>query len=54
MTKRIKKPIICCVSAMCVLVLLFSFSGCIYKGYSGKRQDLYTVAINSVLWNLGH
>lgn len=29
-------------------------TGCTYKGYSGDHIDLYTVAINSVLWNNGH
>ena len=36
------------------LIVLIPFAGCAYKGYSGKRTDLYTVAVNSVLWNLGH
>ncbi len=33
---------------------LFFSTGCTYKGYSGDYSDLYTVAINSVLWNNGH
>ena len=42
-----------------LLVLLLSLTGCIKKGYSnheysGEYSDLYTVAINSVLWNNGH
>lgn len=35
-------------------VFLALFSGCGYKGYRGDNADLYTVAINSVLWNSGH
>lgn len=30
------------------------FAGCNYKGYSGEHTDLFTVAINSILWNCGH
>ena len=41
--------------ALCMLVCsLALFSGCGYKGYGGEYVDLYTVAINSVLWNTGH
>ena len=41
------------------LVLLLALAlttcgGCTYRGYSGDRADLYTVAIHSVLWNNGH
>ena len=36
-----------------ILILVF-LTGCTYNGYSGDRSDLYTVAINSVLWNNGH
>ena len=36
-----------------VFVLLF-FVGCDFKVYTGKHADLFTVAINSVLWNRGH
>jgi len=34
--------------------MLISLTGCLYRGYSGDYSDLYTVAINSVLWNNGH
>lgn len=35
---------------------LMILTGCVscYKGYSGNNPDLYTVAINSVLWNKGN
>lgn len=36
------------------MFILFILIGCAYKGYSGDYLDLYTVAINSVLWNNGH
>ena len=36
------------------LVILIPLVGCSYKEYSGNHADLYTVAINSALWNLGH
>ncbi|MBQ2710999.1 MAG: hypothetical protein IJF66_03540 [Clostridia bacterium] len=40
-----------------LLILLFvciliTFSGC-YSGYSGEHNDLFTVAINSILWTSG-
>ena len=35
-------------------VVLYSLTGCIYKEYSGEYSDLYTVAINSLLWSNGH
>ncbi len=38
----------------CFVLALSMFVGCDYKGYSGKRTDLYTVAVNSVLWNNGY
>lgn len=34
-------------------MLLVFITGCGYKGYSKNETDLYTVAINSVLWNNG-
>ncbi|MCM1260427.1 MAG: hypothetical protein NC182_05790 [Prevotella sp.] len=42
-----------------VFILLSVFflsilTSCAYKGYSGDHLDLYTVAINSVLWLNGH
>ncbi len=33
---------------------LTACSNFFYKGYSGSNPDLYTVAINSLLWNKGH
>lgn len=39
---------------LCLIVLCVFFMGCGYKGYSGEHHDLYTVAINSLLWNNGH
>lgn len=36
------------------IFILTILTGCGYNGYSGDRSDLYTVAINSVLWNNGH
>ena len=35
------------------IALSFSIVGC-YNHYAGDHEDLYTVAINSLLWNLGH
>lgn len=46
-----KKKYLVVMVLICIFTLL---SGCRYKGYSGKNRDLYTVAINSLLWNLGH
>lgn len=40
--------------AVLCFILVWILAGCEYKGYSGEYVDLYTVAINSVLWNLGH
>ena len=37
-----------------IIFILAAFTGCRYKEYSGKYVDLYTVAINSVLWTNGH
>ncbi|MBE6536757.1 MAG: hypothetical protein E7673_02265 [Ruminococcaceae bacterium] len=47
------------ISFVLLLFVLLSSTGCIKKGYSnheysGEYSDLYTVAINSVLWNNGH
>lgn len=47
MTKKISVFVL---SAM-ILVL---FNGCKFRGYFGEYTDLYTVAINSILWNNGH
>lgn len=46
--KRIKSMI------LLPIFILVTLTGCAYKGYSGEHIDLYTVAINSVLWNNGH
>lgn len=37
-----------------LLTVLTGCAACSYKGYSGNYPDLYTVAINSLLWNGGH
>lgn len=37
-----------------LLTVLTGCAACSYKGYSGNYPDLYTVAINSLLWNKGH
>lgn len=34
--------------------MMLSLCGCKYNGYKGKHKDLYTVAINSILWNNGY
>lgn len=39
---------------LCLTLIIMLFSGCAYKGYSGKNTDLFTEAVNSVLWNTGH
>lgn len=38
----------------CLVIVLAAVAGCGYKGYSGQRTDLYTVAVNSILWNNGY
>ena len=38
---------------LCVFIIV-GLTACSYKGYSGVHSDLFTVAINSVLWNNGH
>ncbi len=35
------------------LYVLIGLKGC-YDGYSGEYPNLYTVAINSILWNNGY
>lgn len=40
-------------SLLSVLFLLF-LNSCSYNGYSGGYSDLYTVAVNSVLWLNGY
>lgn len=37
-----------------IIILVGCLSGCAYEGYSGDYLDLYTVAINSVLWLNGY
>lgn len=55
MLERNVKPLIKrIVVVFCFIILILPFTGCAYKGYSGNYVDLYTVAINSVLWNVGH
>lgn len=39
---------------ICFAFILVGFTGCQYKGYSGKRVDLFTAAVNSILWNHGY
>lgn len=41
-------------AAIISLSLVMCLAGCRYKGYSGENVDLFTAAINSVLWNNGH
>ena len=36
------------------IFILMGLTGCVYKKYSGDNPTLYTVAINSVIWNNGH
>lgn len=38
---------------LCAMLQLSLF-GCQYRGYKGKYNDLYTTAINSILWNNGY
>ena len=35
------------------ITMLFSVGGCSKKPYAGERADLYTVALNSLLWVSG-
>ena len=37
-----------------LLIFMMILTSCGYKGYSGDQLDLYSVAINSVLWLNGH
>lgn len=39
---------------ICLAFVAGLFAGCDFGAYKGKYADLYTVAINSVLWNRGH
>lgn len=39
---------------VCFVFMLAPITGCFYKGYSGEYPELFTVAINSLLWNKGH
>lgn len=36
-----------------VILLLTTFTGCYDYSYSGEHPELYTVAVNSLLWNKG-
>ncbi len=45
-----KKTKLLLLSIFMVIIL----TSCFYRGYSGGYSDLYTVAINSILWNNGH
>ena len=38
---------------VCLAFVTGLFAGCDFGAYRGKHADLYTVAINSVLWNCG-
>lgn len=42
------------ITMLLTIFMMVAFIGCAYKGYSGDRRDLYTEAVNSVLWNNGH
>lgn len=37
-----------------LLFIVFIVSGCDFYKYKGNYVDLYTVAVNSILWNNGH
>ena len=37
-----------------LLLVILSSCGCAFKEYSGGYPDLYTVAVNSVLWVNGY
>ncbi|MDE7380101.1 MAG: hypothetical protein K2N14_03515 [Clostridia bacterium] len=52
MKKKLSAVLI--VPFFCVCALTILFCGCGHKDYRGKYPDLYTAAINSVLWNYGH
>ena len=54
LTAKIKNALKILCLAICSIFILIPFSGCVYRGYSGKYPDLFTAAINSVLWNCGH
>lgn len=41
------------VLTVCLILTVMFFCGCSYK-YTGDYPDLYSVAINSILWNNGH
>lgn len=53
--KKKKVGIILLCSVLALVIIFFACrEACRYKGYSGKHKDLFTVAVNSVLWNNGH
>ena len=43
-----------CYLLLLLLFILFASAGCVYKGYTGEHRDLFTVGVNSVLWNEGY
>lgn len=49
-----KRCLLTIILAVCSVLIFIPFTGCAFKGYSGEYPDLYTVAINSILWNWGH
>lgn len=49
-----KKCLLTIILAFCAAFILIPFTGCGFKEYSGEYPDLYTVAINSILWNIGY
>lgn len=54
MVMRIKSFAKLIIVFCCLFIVAIFVSGCDRKTYRGKYPDLYTVAINSVLWNAGH
>ena len=52
---KIKKALMQIFIIACIAIIIIPFAGCGFWGYySGKHVDLYTVAVNSVLWNKGY
>ena len=50
-----KKCLLTFILAFCSVFISISFAGCnLNKTYKGEYPDLYTVAINSILWNAGY
>ncbi|MDE6613304.1 MAG: hypothetical protein K2K28_01980, partial [Clostridia bacterium] len=49
---KFKKALMQIFIIACIAIIIILFAGCGFRGYySGKDVDLYTVAVNSVLWN---